>query len=551
MENNNSAQLNHIAIVGMSGRFPAADSVDAFWQNLVGAKQSSIDLSDDELRASGLSEAMINDANFVKKSYIIDDIDLFDARFFGFTARDAQITDPQQRLLLECSHEAIEHAGYSNDKYDGLIGVYAGIGSMAYYIRNLLPCTDLLESVGSLRMSIGNEKSFASTMVSYKLNLKGPSVNVDTACSTSLVAVHQACQSLLSYECDMALAGGVSLDVPQKIGMHYTEGSIISPDGCCRPFDADAKGTVKGNGAGIVVLKRLADAIEDGDTIYAVVKGSATNNDGSVKVGYTASSIEGQSEVIADAISRAEIDAGSIRFVEAHGTGTILGDPIEIKALSEVYREHSDQLQYCAIGSVKANIGHLDIAAGVAGVIKSSLALHYKQLPPSINYQAPNPKIDFANSPFFVNTTNLSLDGDGQAQGREINAGVSSFGIGGSNVHVILGQSPAFDHHPTNRSQQLLVVSAKSQYSLDQQLVKLGQYLASDSTISLTDAAYTLQMGRNEYAYRAVVAGENSEKLSQALIEGSRSIDKKHRPRENANVYFMFGGQGAQHLAKR
>jgi amino acid adenylation domain-containing protein len=545
VENNNSnTQLNYIAIVGMSGRFPAADTVEQFWQNLVDGRQSSTDLSDDELRASGVPEHLITDPDFVKKSYIIDNIDQFDASFFGFTPRDAQITDPQQRLLLECSYEAIENAGYSTDKYDGLVGVYAGIGSMSYYIRNLLPDQQLLDSVGPLRMSIGNEKSFASTMVSFKLDLKGPSVNVDTACSTSLVAVHQACQSLLSYECDMALAGGVSLDIPQKIGMHYKEGSIISPDGKCRPFDADAKGTVKGNGAGIVVLKRLVDAIEDGDTIYAVVKGTAINNDGSLKVGYTASSIEGQAEVITEALSRAEIDPASMRFIEAHGTGTILGDPIEINALSQVYQQHSDDKGFCAVGSVKANVGHLDIAAGVAGVIKSTMALHHKVLPPSINYESANPNIDFENSPFFVNTKLLPL----VAQDQPIHAGVSSFGIGGSNAHVILGQSPAFNSEPSSRDQQLLVVSAKSQTSLDNQLISLGKHFATNKDINLADAAYTLQLGRNEYPMRAAVVGRDLEKLSQTLEQQGNGIATKKAERENANVYFMFPGQGAQHL---
>ncbi|OHU90805.1 MULTISPECIES: hybrid non-ribosomal peptide synthetase/type I polyketide synthase [Pseudoalteromonas] len=543
MENNNNIAPNQIAIVGMAGRFPSATSVDEYWQNLVAGKQSSTELTDEELRNSGVPEELIADPNFVKKSYIVDAVDKFDANFFGFTARDAQITDPQQRMLLECSYEALEHAGYSNEKYDGLVGVYAGVGPMAYYIRNLLPNRTLLDSVGTLRMSIGNEKSFAATMVSYKLNLRGPSINVDTACSTSLVAIHQACQSLLSYECDMALAGGVCLDTPQKIGMHYTEGSIISPDGSCKPFDEDAKGTVKGNGAGLLVLKRLEDALEDGDTIYAVVKGSAVNNDGAFKVGYTASSVEGQVDVISEALARADIDPSSMRFVEAHGTGTILGDPIEVKALSEVYSNYTDNKQFCAIGSVKANVGHLDIAAGVAGVIKSSMAIHTKTLPKNINFTAPNPNIDFDNSPFFVNTDNLSLQSD-----TEIVAAVSSFGIGGSNAHLILGEAPQLVSDEANRPQQLIVASAKTPQSLDMQLNKIAQYLTDTVDVNLADFAYTMQVGRNEYEHRAVVVGSSAEQVAEAISQGASQVITSHNDNEDANVYFMFPGQGAQHV---
>lgn len=542
MENNNNIAPNQIAIVGMAGRFPSAASVDEYWQNLVEGKQSSTDLSDEELRLSGVPDALINDPNFVKKSYIVDSVDEFDASFFGFTARDAQITDPQQRMLLECSYEALEHAGYSNDKYDGLVGVYAGIGPMAYYIRNLLPNSSLLDSVGTLRMSIGNEKSFAATMVSYKLNLRGPSINVDTACSTSLVAIHQACQSLLSYECDMALAGGVCLDTPQKIGMHYTEGSIISPDGSCKPFDEDAKGTVKGNGAGLLVLKRLEDALEDGDTVYAVVKGSAVNNDGAFKVGYTASSVEGQMDVINEALARADVDPSGMRFVEAHGTGTILGDPIEVKALTEVYSNFTENKQFCAIGSVKANVGHLDIAAGVAGVIKSSLAIHTKTLPQNINFSAPNPNIDFANSPFFVNTDNVSLQGE-----KEIVAAVSSFGIGGSNAHLILGEAPEIESDAANRPQQLIVASAKSETSLDKQLSKISEFLQHTPDVNLADFAHTLQVGRNEYAHRAIVVASSADSAVNAIGHSSE-VTTKLTECDGANVYFMFPGQGAQHV---
>jgi len=543
VDDKHTSNQNHIAIIGLSGRFPSARNVSEFWDNLVDGKQCSVDLSDEALRESGVPEYLINDGNFVKKGYIVDDIDLFDAGFFQFTPREAEITDPQHRMLLECCYEAIEHAGYSSDSYDGLIGMYTGVGPMLYYIRNLLPNAELLDSVGTLRMSIGNEKSFASTMVSYKLNLKGPSINIDTACSTSLVAVHQACQSLLAYECDVALAGGVCLDVPQKIGMHYKEGSIISPDGLCRPFDADAKGTVKGNGAGIVVIKRLVDALEHHDTIYAVIKGSATNNDGAAKVGYTASSIEGQVEVVSEAIARAEVDPESIRFIEAHGTGTILGDPIEVQALSEAFQAPASQKPYCAIGSVKANIGHLDIAAGVAGLIKSTLALHHRLLPRTINFESPNPNIDFDGSPFFANTDNLPLAEDDDS----IHAGVSSFGIGGTNAHVILGSAPTMQTDPSNRSQQLIILSAKSESALESQLRNLSAYLQDRPDLPLADAAYTLQVGRNEYRHRAAFVANGDESLTDVLAEGGLALSSTVCDRDNAAVYFSFPGQGAQH----
>ncbi|MGH8077140.1 MAG: beta-ketoacyl synthase N-terminal-like domain-containing protein, partial [Lysobacter sp.] len=382
---------NGIAIIGLAGRFPGADNVEAFWENLVNGVESSTRLDDETLRREGVSQQLIDNPDFVKVSYVVEGAENFDAELFQFTPREAEITDPQHRMLLECCYEALDHAGYSTDSYSGHIGVYAGVGSMSYFVRNLSANPELLESVGPLRISIGNEKSFATTMVSYKLNLRGPSVNVDTACSTSLVAIHQACQSLLSYECDIALSGGVSIDAPQKTGMLYREGSIVSPDGHCRPFDSQAKGTVKGNGAGVVVLKRVEDALRDGDFIHAVILGSAINNDGSLKLGYTASSIDGQVEVVADALVRADVDAATIGYVETHGTGTILGDPIEVAALARAFAGAAPQ-GACAIGSVKANIGHLDIAAGVAGLITTVLALQHGELPPSLHFESPNQK---------------------------------------------------------------------------------------------------------------------------------------------------------------
>ena len=542
-DNNDNEQLNHIAIIGMSGRFPGADTVEKYWQNISQGVRSSETLTDEQLREAGVPEHLIQDSGFVKMCYPVTQIDSFDAGFFQFTPREAQITDPQQRLLLETCYETLEDSGYTARGFDGLIGVYAGIGSAEYYVRHLVPNQELMDSVGKLRMSIGNEKSFASTMVSYKLDLTGPSVNVDTACSTSLVAVHQACQSLLSYECDMALTGGVNLDVPQKIGMLYREGSIISPDGICRPFDSDAKGTVTGNGAGIVMLKRLNDALADGDQIYAVIRGSAINNDGSLKVGFTASSIEGQAEVIGEALNRGDVHPEDVQYIEAHGTGTILGDPVEIKALTDVYRQQTQNSGYCAVSSVKANIGHLDIAAGVAGLIKTAMALNTDVIPPSINYQAPNPKIDFENSPFYVTTEAKPF----AYTGNPVCAAVSSFGIGGTNAHVVLEQFNQEESAPASREQQLFVLSAKTEQALENQIDALADHFATHPKIKLADAAYTMQVGRQAFAHRAVLVGDDSKQLADLLKERARALSCHQQEIDNPHVYFMFPGQGAQH----
>jgi amino acid adenylation domain-containing protein len=535
---------NGIAIIGMAGRFPGAADVDGLWANLVAATESSTALDDATLRAAGVPERLLNNPDFVKVAYVVDGVGEFDADLFQFTPREAEITDPQQRMLLECCYEALDQAGYSGDRHAGQIGVYAGVGSMSYYVRNLSTHPELLEAVGPLRVSIGNEKSFASTIVSYKLNLRGPSVNVDTACSTSLVAIHQACQSLLSYECDIALSGGVSLDTPQHAGMLYREGSIVSPDGHCRPFDHQARGTVKGNGAGVVVLKRLADARADGDFIHAVILGSAVNNDGAMKLGYTASSVAGQVDVVADALARAAVDPATIGYVEAHGTGTVLGDPIEVAALTQAFGAGVPR-GGCAIASLKSNIGHLDIAAGVAGLIKTVEVLKRGQIPASINYSAPNPNIDFAATPFYVNDA-LRAWPDGAAPRR---AGVSSFGIGGTNAHAILEQAPARGGVPSARPAHLIVLSARSRAALERQIGRIGAHLGTQPALELADAAYTLQIGRREYEYRAALAVRGVADAAVQLAPGNRRVAQggpvKHAPK----VCLMFPGQGAQHVA--
>jgi len=400
-------QASHdIAIIGMAGRFPGAPDLEAFWHNLREGVESITFFSDEELISAGIDTATLNHPHYVKANGVLSDVEWFDAAFFDFNPKDAEVTDPQHRLFLECAVEALDNAGIAPDTDEYSVGVYAGVGMNTYLFNNLSQNLDQLsESVGTYQLLIENDKDFLPTRTSYKLNLKGPSVNIQTACSTSLVAVHLACRSLLDGECDVALAGGIAIHVPQQVGYWYQEGMISSPDGHCRAFDAQAQGTVGGSGVGIVVLKRLDEAIADGDNIQAVIKGSAINNDGSLKVGYTAPSVEGQAAVISKAQANAGIEAESLSYIEAHGTGTALGDPIEIAALTKAFQASTQKKAFCAIGSVKTNIGHTDAASGVAGLIKTVQALKHRLLPPSLHFEQPNPQIDFANSPFYVNTT--------------------------------------------------------------------------------------------------------------------------------------------------
>ena len=432
-------QIEGVAIIGMAGRFPGAQDVNEYWRNLRDGVEAIKFFTDEELKSAGVDAARINNPNFIKAKGSIENGDKFDAAFFSFTPREAEIMDPQHRVFMECVWTALENSGYNPDSYTGAIGLYGGESMNTYLLLNLMSNRDLLESVGMLQASVQNRTDHLTTHVAYKLNLKGPSVTVQTACSTSLVAVHQACQSLLNYECDIAVAGGVSVTVPLKNGYQYLDGGIYSPDGHCRAFDENAQGTVEGNGAGAVVLKRVADALRDNDTIHAVIRGSAINNDGSLKVGYTAPGVSGQAEVITEALAISDVAPETITYVETHGTGTALGDPVEIEALQQAFRQTTEAKRFCGIGSVKTNIGHLDAAAGVAGLIKTVLALEHRQLPPSLNFQSENPRIDFANSPFFVNA---ELSEWKRENGTPRRAGVSSFGIGGTNAHVVVEEAP-------------------------------------------------------------------------------------------------------------
>ena len=484
-EGTNHSTGLEIAVIGMAGRFPGATSIREYWSNLVAGKETLSALDEDHLREQGVEESVLNDSNYVKVGGLLSDSDHFDAGFFGFSPREAEILDPQQRLFLECAWEALETAGYDSNRYPHPIGVFGGAG-MNGYLLNLYSNPNIRTSTSPYELYVGNDKDFLTTRVSYKLNLRGPSMSIQTACSSSLVAVHTACQALISGECDMALAGGVA--VSKQIGYRAQEGGIYSPDGHCRPFDAKANGTVGGNGVGLVVLKRLDDALSDGDSIDAVIKGSAVTNDGAHKVSYTAPQVDSQATVIRNALAIAEVDANTITYIEAHGTGTLMGDPIELAALTQAFRTHTDRRQFCALGSVKSNIGHLDAAAGIAGLIKTILALKHQQIPASMHFENPNPAIDFESSPFVVNARLT----DWSALALPRRAGVSSFGIGGTNVHVILEEAPKETERPLIELPVILPLSAKSGSALREKISQLAEHLQDEQAARLEDVAHTL-----------------------------------------------------------
>jgi len=536
-----------IAVIGMAGRFPGARDLEQFWRNLCDGVESIRFFSDEELRAKGVAAEILADPNYVKAEAVLDDIEMFDALFFGFTPREASLIDPQHRLFLEHAWEALENAGYAAGERICRTGIYAGESINSYLLSNLLPNRELMESAGGFQVVITNDRDYLATQVAYKLNLTGPALSIQTACSTSLVAVHLACQGLLNRECDMALAGGVSVGVPHGEGAFHQEGGIISADGHCRAFDAQARGTVKGSGVGVVVLKRLEDALRDGDTIHAIIKGTAINNDGSLKVGFTAPGIEGQASVIEEALSLAEIDPRTVTYVETHGTGTALGDPIEVAALTQAFRAQTEAKNYCAIGSVKTNIGHTDSAAGVAGLIKAVLALEHQQLPPSLNFTRANPNIDFAESPFFVNTKLTEWPTNGTPR----RAGVSSFGIGGTNAHVVVEEAPLVETRSgSSRPVELLVLSAKTATALEAARMNLAGYLPQHAEINVADVAFTLQTGRASFPHRLAVVCRDAAEAAAALESGDARQPQLdvHESAQNRPVVFMFTGQGAQYV---
>ncbi|HEY2392077.1 MAG TPA: beta-ketoacyl synthase N-terminal-like domain-containing protein [Candidatus Angelobacter sp.] len=522
---------NGIAIIAMAGRFPKAPTLEQFWQNLAQGIEAVSFFSDEELLASGVSPSSLQRENYVRARNVLEDVEFFDAGFFGYTAREAMLLDPQQRVFLQTAWEVLERGGYDPEHYESAIGVFAGSSRESYLWNNINENQETRNSISDYQKMIDNNRDFLATRVSYKLSLKGPSVVVQTACSTSLVAVHMACQSLLNYECDMALAGGVSISFPQKAGNFYQEGGILSQDGHCRAFDIRAQGCVGGDGCGVVLLKRLSDALEDRDQICAIIRGSAINNDGSNKVGFTAPSVEGQAGVIAMALACAGVSADSISYVEAHGTGTPLGDPIELAALNRVFRAQSGREHCCAISSVKPNIGHLDAAAGVAGLIKAVLALQHKQIPPSVNFETANPKIDFDHSPLYVNS---SLQ-EWEAEPRR--AGVSSFGIGGTNAHVVLEEAPQLEsvHAGFNGKWQLLPLSGLDAAALSRVKTNLLNYLPANPNINLGDLAYTLQLGRKQCATReAIVCSTLSDAIAVLQDAPQAAIMRVQRGTEAA-----------------
>jgi acyl transferase domain-containing protein len=531
-----------IAIIGMAGRFPGAADLDEFWRNVRDGVESLTDFSDEELDAAGVPAALRADPNYVRKGTVLQGADEFDAGFFGLSPREAQVLDPQHRIFLECAWEALEHAGYGGVGSRQTVGVYAGAGMNTYLLTQVMRNSALAEAVGGYQLMLGNDKDFLCTRVSYKLDLRGPSMAIQTACSTSLVAVEVACRALQSGECDMALAGGVSVMFPQRAGYRYQEGMILSPDGHCRPFDAEARGTRAGAGAGIVVLKRLADALEDDDTIYAVIRGIAVNNDGAAKAGYTAPSVDGQVEVIAMAQAMAGVEARSVSYVEAHGTATPLGDPIEIAALTQVFQASTLDVGFCRLGSLKANLGHLDAAAGVAGLIKTVLALRHRTLPPLLNYRTPNPQLNLERSPFLASSESAAWSNE---TGRRI-AGVSSFGIGGTNAHAVVEEAPALPTARRLHDVHLLVLSAKTATALEQMAARLAEHLREHPEQSLDDVAWTLQVGRQPFAHRRAVVVHDAKAAVAALMNHRIGLSSTHEGGERP-VAFLFSGQGSQH----
>ncbi|TWT93638.1 type I polyketide synthase [Neorhodopirellula pilleata] len=539
-----------IAVVGMAGRFPGADSISQFWDNLANGVNCIVDIPEVELNLPSDSPLRTN-PNLVRKAATVRDADKFDAKFFGVFPKEAQVMDPQHRLMLETCWHALEDAGYCPDAMDCSVGVFAGCYMDTYILSSLASRPELLASLansfhgGDLLTELGNDKDYLATRISFLLNLHGPAMTVQTACSTSLVAIIQACQSLELGQCDMALAGGSTLKFPQQRGYLYSDGGMVSPDGVCRSFDADARGTVFGEGVAAVLLKRVEDAVADGDDIYAVIKGWGINNDGRSKMSYTAPSVDGQSQAVLMAHQRAGISADTISYVEAHGTGTTIGDPIEIDALTRAFRQSTSKTGYCAIGSVKSNIGHLDVAAGVTGLIKTCLAMRHGTIPPSLNFNRPNPNIDFEKSPFFVVTEPLQWTSDN----RPRRAGLSSFGVGGTNAHIVVEEPPAAELSASSPMPQLISLSARSPSALEQMSGDLAKFLSEQPGVSLADVAYTLQVGRKTLNYSRVLVAEDTTEASERLSRPENaSVYTHHQVRRGVPVAFLFPGQGAQHV---
>ncbi|MFL6235265.1 MAG: beta-ketoacyl synthase N-terminal-like domain-containing protein [Thermoanaerobaculia bacterium] len=528
-----------IAVVGMSGRFPGAGSIDELWRNLRDGVESISFFSAEELIAAGLDPALVRDPAYVRAKGVAEGMEMFEPAFFGFTPREAELMDPQHRVLLECAWEALEDAGVDPGRFPGRTAVYVGSGTSSYLLSNLLPNPEEMRRAGTLQVLILNDRDFAATRLSYKLNLRGPSAVVQTACSTGLMAVHMACQSLLAGEVDLAVAGGVSISSPVKEGYLYQEGSIASPDGHCRSYDAGAGGSVAGTGAGIVVLKRLDDALAAGDPVHAVILGSAANNDGSAKVGFTAPSIEGQAEAIAEGLLMAGVEPDSIAYVEGHGSATALGDPIEVSALRQAFAQAGHGGGRVALGSIKSNVGHLNTAAGIAGLIRAVLALENATIPPTVGFERPNPQVDFG--PFHVPAKAVPWPQDLHPR----RAGLSSFGLGGTNVHAVLEAAPEREPSGPSRPWQLLTVSARTPTALEAQASRLADRLEAGDQ-DLADVAFTLQAGRKAFGHRRAVVCKEVADAVAALREGRGAtgvFEGSQRP-----LVFLFPGLGDHYV---
>jgi len=539
-----SAALDGVAVVGMVGRFPGADTLDQLWRNLCNSVESISVFTPEEL-GPGIDEQLRRDTDYIRARGLIEGADLFDAAFFGISPLEARVMDPQQRVFLELVQHALENAGYDPERFKGPIGVFAGIGDNHYYTTNLLTHPDLLAMAGKLAVEYGNQKDYIALRAAYLLDLRGPAVSLNTACSTTLLAIDQASRSLLDFECDLALAGGIDITVPQRSGFLYQEGGTFTRDGHCRPFDAEATGTMFCDGAGVVALKRLADAIADGDTIYAVLRGTGKNNNGARPASFLAPSVDGQAEAIAMAQARANVPVETIRYIEAHGTGTPVGDPIEIDALCKVFQSKTAKKQFCYVGSIKGNIGHPTNAAGVAGFIKAAMVLHREQIPPTLHFKTLNPKIDLAESPFLIADKLVPFPRGPEPR----RTAVSSFGFGGTNVHAILEEAPLPRPGGSSRPMQLLLLSARTPAALDAYRRSLADHLDGLPDASLADASFTLQTGRRQMAQRGFAVAADPRAAAQLLRQPNplRSSSKRC-DRRDPSLVFLFGGQGTQYV---
>ncbi|MFT5386758.1 MAG: 3-oxoacyl-(acyl-carrier-protein) synthase, partial [Saprospiraceae bacterium] len=536
-------QNKDIAIIGLSVRFPGAKDLEEFWQNLIQAKDISREFTAEELLAEGIDPQTINDPDYIRRGMYLEDADCFDAEFFGYLPKEAALMDPQHRVFLECAYASLEDAGYDPERTNLNIGVFGGVARNTYLINNVLTHPNYFNSLDDFQLGITLEKDFPATRVAYKLNLKGPAVNVQTACSSSGVAVHLACQSIRAGDSDIVIVGGGRIQPPIASGHLHKEGHALSPDGYCRTFDAGANGMVRGHGMSFIVLKNLDKAIADGDNIHAIIKGTAINNDGADKIGFTAPSIKGQSEAIIKAYQNAGINPETLSYIEAHGTGTAIGDPIEIAGLTTAFKAFTHKKQFCHIGSVKANIGHLDAGASIAGIIKTILSMKHKILPPLMHFKKPNPQINFTDSPFIINQSPVAWKKGTQAR----RAGISSFGLGGTNAHIILEEAPQIEKKNHKKPYELILLSAKKVAALQSVKEQYTKYFSSTDA-SLNAIAFTLQTGRKHFQQRAFLIAKDTQE-ARNILENPESIQvySKESKSKTSKIVFMFPGGGAQH----